>query len=114
MCAKGLPRNLGDLLVSFRRTALVQRRPGPGRWLVNPEDELSERKHSGAKVPKAEPSKGRGMSEEKSERFTVPTKPGNRPEGTRRREGGAESENRRRERWLADQGQEPSQRNKSG
>lgn len=115
--------NLGDLAVSSRAKprwssgdpdqaggllALLSGSGPPER--TNPEIEVSE----------AEGNRGgegdivAEMDREKSEGLIVPMKPGNRPNGTWRREGGPETQNRRRERWSAYQGHKPSQRNKRG
>src|SRR6185369_11835388 len=49
-----------------------------------------------------------------SERCVVPKKPGNRAEGTRWREGGAELRNRTEDRWERHRARKPSQQNSSG
>ena len=95
------PRNLGGLLPSVEATALVQRRPGPGRAAACDPERAAGRSEENSRatvpVPKVMP-KGAETGKEKSESSIVPAKPGNPPQGTRWREGKAGSRNRRRER----------------
>jgi len=88
------------LHLSERQSALVQRildQAARGQY-ATPECHGSERKNLGAEYRKSRATGDYGMGEEESEHRIVPTKPGNRPNGTWWREGGARTENRRRER----------------
>lgn len=97
---------------------------------VSTRGRASERRAPESEEPEAEGNRGGirstagaqqelGKGEEESERPIVPVKPGNPTqgdsvEGRENPRGGARTQNRRRERWLADQRQEPSLRNKRG
>ena len=93
----GLPRNLGDLIVSVRESRdgrpVEQPRPGGGALAV-PGSE--GRAH--ARYRQAKETKRGGRDGQESEHSVVPVKRGNTPQRTPWREGSAGSGNRRRER----------------
>ena len=89
-CAREPPRNLGDLVVSahlYGGSGVAGPTPRPPDARADAEagsERIGTVRYRGAKA-----TKRRGMGGEESERFVVPAKPGNRPIGTRWREGGA-------------------------
>ena len=97
MHTSGLPRNLGGLVVSVRKSReghpVEQPRPGGGALAV-PGSE--GRAH--ARYRQAKETKRGGRDGQESEHSVVPVKRGNSLQGTPWREGGAGSGNRRRER----------------
>ena len=97
MHTSGLPRNLGGLVVSVRKSReghpVEQPRPGGGALAV-PGSE--GRAH--ARYRQAKETKRGGRDGQESEHSVVPVKRGNSLQGTPWREGGAGSWNRGRER----------------
>jgi len=97
MHTSGLPRNLGVLVVSVRKSReghpVEQPRPGGGALAV-PGSE--GRAH--ARYRQAKETKRGGRDGQESEHSVVPVKRGNSLQGTPWREGGAGSWNRGRER----------------
>ena len=93
----GLPRNLGDLIVSARESRdgrpVKQPRPGGGALGVPGSEDRAR-----ARYRQAKETKRGGRGGQATEHFVVPGKRGNPPQGTPRREGGAGSWNRGRER----------------
>ena len=93
----GLPRNLGDLIVSVRESRegrpVEQPRPGGGALAAPRSEHRAHARYHGAK----ETERG-GRDGQESEHSVVPVKRGNSLQGTPWREGGAGSWNRGRER----------------
>ncbi len=112
---RGLPRNLGDPVRSlmscgFGRSPLMNLQATWGMCLHPVWSEMS----GTIEVPPAQGNRRQWDGSRKSDRSIVPMKRGNRSHGTPYREGSVGTRNRRRERWPAHQGRQPSQRNKRG